>query len=143
VGPLAVELQFALGVQPLAGGDERIAEAFSQQFIVHKVRLLLAAMLRVTRLDPTVFRERRAAAGNQRVDMSVMSHTLIPSVQHQRRRCFDAEGLREHFAERLPGAAEQQIVDWPAIAQRQGRKFVRQGEHDLQVVDAGQQQRRG
>ena len=59
-------------------------------------------MSRMTRLHPIASRQRRTAAGNQRVDMGVMFQTLIPSMQNQRRRRLDAEGFFEYFAECLP-----------------------------------------
>jgi hypothetical protein len=75
------------------------------------------------------------------MNMWMMLQTLIPRMEHHQRRRLTAQLFMDDFPQRVPGRAKQQPVRRASIAQHQGRQFVRQRKHDLEVINLGQQQR--
>ena len=69
------------------------------------------------------------------MDVRVELKGLAPGVQHGQHAGAGAEvlGVRGHFEHRLGGAAEQQVVDHPGIAQGDRVEGIRQREDQVEV----------
>ncbi len=88
--------------------------------------------------SPTV--ERRAAAGNQGVDVRMVAQPLVSCVQHELRSGLELPRIAESLVQGSPSGLEQQIVQGSTIAQDQAGQPVWQREDYLEVVDLGQYQ---
>ncbi len=84
--------------------------------------------------------EARTTAGDQRMNMSVGFKLLIPRVQHHRRSHLVVLLFFDARFERSPGGGEQKVVDLTAVAEGERRKILWQGENDLKIGDAIDQQ---
>jgi len=79
----------------------------------------------------------KATAGDHAVDVGMMLKGLAPGVQHGKEAEFGSQVLRVRcdLAESLRGGAEQKGVEELLVLQRESRDLLRDGEHDVEVLD--------
>ena len=141
--PLAFQLQLALPVQTRQTGQELVPETLAQHAVVDQVGPLAAMVPAMPAPDPLSAVHRWTTAGNQRMQVRIVLQPLVPGVEHQQGRRVAAQFLTQHCAHRLPGRVQQEPIRRPSIPQHQGPELLGEREHDLEVVDLGEQQRGG
>ena len=136
VGPFRVQVQCLAAVQLLQTAEEPLAKLGAKNACVDQpVVVMFATGWRCGRRPLARCFQRRTAAGNDGVNVNVSIKLLIPCVQHHRGGRFVMLFGFQNRLQRTPRRAKQQVEYLPAIAQRQRRKFRRNREHDLVIVD--------
>jgi hypothetical protein len=69
--------------------------------------------------------------------MRMVQQVLAPRVQDRDEADLGAQvlGVRSDRAQRLGGGAEQQVVDHRLVLVGDGGDLLRQGEHDMEILD--------
>src|SRR5690606_3042417 len=80
---------------------------------------------------------REPPARHHAVQMRMVQQVLAPGVQDRDEADLGAQvrGVRSDRAQRLGGGAEQQVVDHRLVLVGDGGDLLRQGEHDMEILD--------
>lgn len=77
--------------------------------------------------------QRWSIAGNDCMDMRMMTQPLIPCMQNHQGSGLDTAFTGYRFINGLPGSAKQQSIEFAAIAQHQAGQSIREREYTLEV----------
>ena len=118
LGPFVLQFQFARRYQPSKTVCKLLAKDTSQFDVVGQERFFSVPLRRMPSHDPLAAAESGTATGDDRMKVGMEAQLLVSRVQdHQGRRVKPL--LPQHGFQRPPGTAEQQIVEFLAIAQDQ------------------------
>jgi hypothetical protein len=91
----------------------------------------------VSTAEPALFVRTQASTGNDTMDMGMVVEVLAPGVQDRKTGdlCAEKFGVSAEGEQGLGNGAKENPVHGAAVAEREGRELLREGEHHVEVLD--------